>query len=259
MTLEPTLLGFAGIVFAAYAVQTVTGFGSMLLCVTFGAHLMAIPELVTLAVPVSLLQTGYIVVRHRDGIRWGLLLKRVLPLMGVGLAAGFFAVRHLGLDEQGAGARWLKIAFGVMVLVLAARELWLMFRARGDDAASLARPIPPAASVGAMLGAGVIHGIYATGGPLLVYAIGREGLPKRAFRSTLSAVWLVLNAVLAGGFLVEGRYDADTGLDLLVLLPAVPLGIVLGELLHHRVEERRFKIAVFVLLVAAAVSLLLRA
>jgi hypothetical protein len=251
VTVEPALLGFAAIVFAAYAVQTVTGFGSMLLCVTFGAHLLPIRELVTLAVPVSLLQTGYIVVRHRDGVRWKLLLGRVLPLMGLGLGAGFFAVPYLGGD-------WLKTAFGVMVLVLAARELSLLFRARRGEASDLARPIPPAASVAAMLGAGVIHGIYATGGPLLVYAIGREGLPKHEFRSTLSSVWLVLNAVLAGGFLLEGRYSAETGLDLLILLPAVPLGIVLGEQLHHRVAERPFKIAVFVLLIAAAISLLIR-
>jgi uncharacterized membrane protein YfcA len=248
---EPALLGFAAIVFAAYAVQTVTGFGSMLLCVTFGAHLLPIRDLVTLAVPISLLQTGYIVLRHRDGIRWKLLLGRVLPLMGLGLAVGFYAARDLG-------GSWLKIAFGVMVLLLASRELFLLWRARREEAASLARPIPPAASIAAMLGAGVIHGIYATGGPLLVYAIGREGLPKHEFRSTLSGVWLALNAVLAAGFLLEGRYSADTGVDLLVLLPAVPLGIVLGEVLHHRVAERPFKIAVFLLLIAAAISLLAR-
>ena len=78
--LEPTvLLLFGTIVFLAYAVQTVTGFGSMLLCVTFGAFLLPIRSLVTLAVPISILQTGYVSVRHRDGIRWPLLLQRVLP------------------------------------------------------------------------------------------------------------------------------------------------------------------------------------
>ena len=247
--IEPALLGFAAILFAAYAVQTVTGFGSMLLAVTFGAHLLPIRELVTLAVPVSLLQTGYIVVRHRDQVRWRLLGTRVLPLMGVGLAGGYL----VGRDMAGA---WLKMAFGAMVLALASRELWLLWRAR-EDAAATARPIPKAASVAAMLGAGMVHGIYATGGPLLVYAIGREGLPKHEFRSTLSAVWIVLNVVLVTSFAAEGRYAAADAVDLLVLVPAVPLGLVVGELLHHRVPERPFKIAVFTLLVAAALSLLI--
>jgi uncharacterized membrane protein YfcA len=169
-------------------------------------------------------------------------------ILGMGLA--FVAFR-------GVGGSWLRTAFGVMVLVLAARELWALYRAK-KDAKAVARPIPPLASIAAIFGAGIIHGIYATGGPLLVYAIGREGLDKHAFRSSLSMIWLVLNVFLFGSFVFEGRYDASVGMDLLVLLPTVPLGIVLGEWLHHRVEERKFKITVFSLLIAAAISLLLR-
>jgi uncharacterized membrane protein YfcA len=43
-----------------------------------------------------------------------------------------------------------------------------------------------------------------------------------------------------------------------MLAPAVPLGVVLGEWVHYRVDERSFKIAVLVLLIAAAMSLLVR-
>lgn len=247
MSLE-ILLALAVVVFLAYAVQTVTGFGSMLLCVTFGAHLLDIQTLVTLAVPISLIQTGYIALRHRRFIEWPLLLRRVLPLMGVGLAAGLVAQGALGGDPL------LRYAFGAMVFVLAARELWVLHGSTVTDRAKA----PPAASMAAMLGAGVIHGIYATGGPLLVYAVGREDLDKHRFRATLSMVWLVLGLALAAAFLGEGRYDLATGLDILVLLPAVPLGIVLGEWLHAKVEERRFKTTVFALLIAASVSLLLR-
>ena len=244
MSVDPALLGFAVVVFAGYAVQTVSGFGSMLVCVTFGAHLLDLRDLITLAVPVSLVQTLYIAVRHRDGIEWRLLRRRVLPLMTVGLAIGY------AVFAQVAGSG-LKTAFALMVLVLAARELWLLRAATGA-----ARKVPVAASVAAIFGAGVIHGVYATGGPLLVYALGREGLDKHRFRSTLTAVWVVLTVFLVVGFSWEGRYTSSTALDLLVLLPAVPLGILVGEWLHHRVEERPFKAIVFVLLIAAAVSLL---
>ena len=250
MSVEPALLGFAAVIFLSYAVQTVTGFGSMLLAVTFGAHLLGIREIVTLAVPISMVQTGYIVWRHRDGIAWRLLLRRILPLMGLGMALGFSAF-------AGTESVWLRYGFAVMVLVLAARELWLRVRASADPK-RVARPMPAAASVAAMFGAGIIHGIYATGGPMLVYALGRESLSKHAFRSTLSAVWLVLNAGLLIGFSIEGRYAPAVGLDLLVLLPAVPLGVALGEWVHHRVDQRRFELAIFSLLIAAAISLLIR-
>lgn len=243
MNVEHALLGFAVVVFAGYTVQTVVGFGSALVCLTFGAHLLDIREVVMLTVPISILQNAYIAVRHRDGIAWKLLLRRILPLMGAGLLVGFLAFR----DVQ---SIWLRFAFGAMVLVLALRELWMLHHVDVE-----VRQNPPAASILAMFFAGVIHGVYATGGPLLVYAVGREGLDKGRFRSTLSAVWLVLSVALVAGFLFDGRYTASTGRDMLVLLPAVPLGIVLGEWLHRRVDERRFTIAVYVLLVAAAISL----
>ena len=247
MTIELAFLLFAVVVVAAYLVQTATGFGAMLVCVTFGAQLIGLEEVIRLMVPLSFFQTGYIVIRHRDGIDWDLLLKRVLPLMAVGMAMAFVLLTRIG-------GPWLGLAFGVMVLALSARDLRQL--RLGD--ASVDKPISKPASVAALLGAGVIHGIYAAGGPMLVYAIGREGLSKKAFRSTLSMVWIVLNLVLITRFVLAGDYDREVALDVLLLVPTVPLGILLGEWVHHKVDERSFKMAVLVLLVAAAISLIVR-
>ena len=235
------------VVAAAYAVQTATGFGAMLVCVTFGAQLIGLEEVIRLMVPLSFFQTGYIVIRHRDGIDWSLLLRRVLPLMAVGMGLAFLLLTKVG-------GPWLGLAFGLMVLALSARDLHHLRRA----SASVDKPISRPASVAALLGAGVIHGIYAAGGPMLVYAIGREGLTKKAFRSTLSMVWIVLNVVLVARFLLAGDYDREVALDILLLIPTVPLGILVGEWVHHKVDERSFKMAVLVLLIAAAISLIVR-
>lgn len=248
MNIELPLVLFAVVIFASYAVQTVVGFGSMLICVTLGAQLLDIREVVTLAVPISIFQTGYIVARHHRGIDRGLLFKRILPLMSVGTLIGFLVFAD-------AAGGWLRIAFGSMILVLAAREIWMM---RDAEAAASRPPPHRAVSIAAIFGAGLIHGVFATGGPLLVYAIGREGLDKHAFRSTLSAVWLALSLVLIASFAVDQRYDAETGMKLLVLAPAIPLGIGVGEWLHHRVDERRFKAVLWALLVAAAISLIVK-
>ena len=247
MTIELAFLAFALVVVAAYTVQTATGFGAMLVCVTLGAQLIGLEEVIRLMVPLSFIQTGYIVIRHRDGIDWGLLLRRVLPLMTLGMAFAFLLLTQVG-------GPWLGLAFGVMVLALSARDLHHL---RSTNAAP-EKPISRPASVTALLGAGVIHGIYASGGPMLVYAIGREGLTKKVFRSTLSMVWIVLNVILVARFLLAGEYDREAGLDILLLVPTVPLGILLGEWVHHRIDERRFRMAVLALLVAAAISLIVR-
>ena len=247
MTIELVFVLFALIVVAAYAVQTAIGFGSTLICVTFGAQLMGLQEVIHLVVPISFLQTGYIVIRHRDGIHWPLLLRRVLPLMGVGMALAFFLVTRVG-------GPWLGLAFGLMVLALSARDLHRLHTGSGV----VDKPIPRPASVASLFGAGVVHGIYASGGPLLVYAIGREGLGKRVFRSTLSMVWIVLNLILVTRFVLAGQYDRSVIIELMLLAPAVPIGVLAGEWVHHKVEERTFKMTVLVLLVAAAISLIVR-
>ncbi|MBW1831861.1 MAG: TSUP family transporter, partial [Deltaproteobacteria bacterium] len=142
------------------------------------------------------------------------------------------------------GGPWLGLAFGIMVLLLSARDLHqLRFATAGLD-----KPISRPASAAAMFGAGIIHGIYASGGPMLVYAIGREGLAKKVFRSTLSMVWILLNVILVTRFMLAGDYDQEVALDVLLLVPAV----------HHKVDERTFKLAVLALLMAAAISLIVR-
>ena len=68
MTIELVFLLFALVVVAAYTVQTATGFGAMVVCLTFGAQLIGLEQVIRLMVPLLFLQTGYIVIRHRDGI-----------------------------------------------------------------------------------------------------------------------------------------------------------------------------------------------
>jgi len=247
--MDATLLAFCAVVAAAYAIQTVAGFGSMLFCVTVGAQLLSVQEVLTLAVPVSVLQSVYILVRDHRHVRWRLLLTRVLPLLAVGMALPltFF---------NGTEADALRPVFGVMVLGLASRELWLARRpAASRPAREPLGPIPFAASTA---GAGVVHGIFATGGPLLVYALGRLEMGKTAFRATLAVVWMLLNLVLVAKFVYADQYGARQLAALPWVLIGLPVGIVVGEVIHHRVDELRFRTLAWALLALAAVPLIFK-
>ena len=240
--LSPALAYLAVVVVLAVAIQTAIGFGSMLVCVTLGASVWSVPELIPVLIPLSVVQTSYIVARHHRRIAWGLLLRRVLPLMGLGLVVGGALV--------GASDRpWLRPALGVLVLSLAIRELL-------RSSAEVVTP-PRWASVGALVAAGVVHGIYATGGPLLVWALGRQPLDRGTFRTTLTTVWLILNLVLIGFFVARGQLTEESLLRTTLLLIPMSLGIGLGELLHARVDEDRFRLGVWLVLAVAAVPLVL--
>ncbi len=242
--MEPAFALLIAIVFAAQAVSAISGFGATVIVLTLGAHLYDIPSLLVMVLPLSLLQSVWIVARHPRAVRWRLLAVEVLPLMAIGLAAGFLLGGWLRGDL-------LRTLFAALVLALSLRELWVAWRERGPRA-----PLPAPVSAGFLTAAGVIHGIWATGGPPLVYALGRRGLDKAAFRATLCAVWIALDGAYNLRLAAAGSFDAASLRATALLLPAALIGLLAGDRLHARVDERRFRLLSFALLAVAAASLL---
>ena len=158
----------------------------------------------------------------------------ILPLMVIGTLAGYGLRPWLG-DQV------LKHAFGVLVLWFSGRELWRMWRG------AMATVHGGLWARGWMFMAGITHGLFASGGPLLVYALSGLSLDKQRFRATLILVWLVLNSLLTLVFLLDGSL-LPAAPRIAMLVPVVVVAMVLGEVLHHRVNEQRFRQAVFVVL-----------
>ena len=245
MLSDPRTWLFVLIVFAAFAVEAAAGFGSTVVAVTLGAFLFPLPVVLATFLPTSLLLSTYLALRYRRFIDRAVLFRRILPLMGLGLAGGLALARF-----ESAGV--LKLVFAAFVVVLAARELV----PRKEPST------PPSPTSGrkrtalTLITAGVVHGIFACGGPLVVYYAGRTLRDKASFRATLSALWLVLNVVVIASLVQRGAVHADgLALSALLVVPLV-LGIVVGEQLHARVSEARFRRGVFVLLLIAGVVLL---
>lgn len=238
MTTDVFLL--AALVTCGVTVQTTAGFGALLTCVTIGALRWPIAELVPVLIPAMIVQAAWIVVRHHDHVRWQFLAKRVLPVMMLGMVA---AMVLAGRDVSA-----FRPLLGVVILILGARELLRR---------TTPPPPPPWQSTGGILGAGFLHGLFATGGPLLVWSIGRQGLTKTELRTTLNAVWMVLNTVMVAMFVAREQVTASTLGRTAWVLPAVGLGLLVGERLHHQVNEARFRLLVWALLCVAALPLLI--
>jgi uncharacterized membrane protein YfcA len=247
---ETRFLVLAAIVMLAFATEAATGFGATVITLALAVSLIPIDAVLPVIVPLNLAMSVWIVTRERAHLDRALLWRRILPLMGAGLVVG------LALFE-GASVASLQRAFGAFVVVVAAEGLWrLRGGANGEDTGTSATPLSPPVRGAAILGAGVIHGLFASGGPLLVWALGRSSLAKRGFRATLQGVWLVLGAGLVAAYAVRGRLDAASLTASAALLPVVALAVALGDFAHHRLDELRFRRVVFaLLLVAGATSL----
>ncbi|HEY0881112.1 MAG TPA: sulfite exporter TauE/SafE family protein [Archangium sp.] len=230
----------AGIVFLSFLVEAATGFGSMVVALTLGALWFTVPELLGWLIPVNMVLSAYLVTRGRRDVQWRFLGTRMIPLMAVGLGVGTLVAAKAN------EASWLKAVFGVFVIGVAAWQLKTALRPSGD-----ARPLPGPARVAALFGAGVIHGIFATGGPLAVFVSARELPEKAAFRATLSTLWLALNTLVLPRLVLEGQVTVTTLQTSALMLLSLGAGIAAGEWIHHRIAEGGFRIAVAGLLLAA--------
>lgn len=242
--MNPEFIWLACFVLISYTTLAISGFGSIIIAITLGVHLYPIKVLLPILVPLTLLVNSYITIKYRQNIDTVVLFRRIIPFMGVGLLLGIFVFQFIeGL--------LLKKIFGCLVVLLSLRQIFRL------SAQNVNPPFTPnRASSLYILAAGIIHGIYASGGPLLVYAINRLGLNKTAFRSTLSSLWLILNIVLTSSYVITGKVNGTTLKSTAWLMPVVLVGLVLGEILHQHINEHTFKVFVFLILLLSGLSIL---
>lgn len=239
------MLWLAAIVLLAFFLQALTGFGSVVIALTLGALLFPIPELLPVLVALNLPLCAYLSWRHRQKIDLRLLFGEILPWMGPMVAVGLLLAGYL----QGEPLRKI---FGGIVVFFAAREIWLLRRTAAPA------PAGPFAFRAWLLTAGLVHGVYASGGPPLVQALAGRRLDRSVFRATLMLLWLLFNAALLGWYCFQGRIDLQVSQRILWLLPTLPAGILLGEWLHLRISENLFRLSVQLLLVFSGLALLFR-
>lgn len=241
MTATTLILGL--IVLLGFSVEAALGFGATIVAVSAAAFLVPINEFLPSFLPLNLGLSAYLVARGAGLVDRRLLFGRVIPLMALGLPLGLLLSPRL--DPV-----WVRRGFGVFVSALAVVEL-----RRRDEAERGPTPVIDAAFL--VLG-GIVHGFFATGGPMAVYVMGRRLPDKGAFRATLSALWLVLNAVIVAAWVWDGSIGRTSLERSALWAPGMLLGIVAGEWAHARVPTALFRRALFVALALVGVVLVAR-
>lgn len=238
-----SVYAFAAIVFVAFVVESAAGFGATVVTVTLAAQLMAVDDVLARFLPLNVALSLYLVTRHRKAVDVKLLFRGIVPAMALGMIGGTVIAR---VAQPG----WIKVAFAIFVIALSIFEL--------VPRAAPSRPLPTVVRWGALGVAGIIHGLFACGGPLVVWVLGREMKDKAVFRSTLSALWLLLNTVLLITFVATRKMTPATLADSAWLVLPLGFGIAVGEAVHRRLSEAIFRKAIFALLLVAATILLVR-
>ena len=238
MTIEQFI--FVGLVFfAAHMLSTITGFGAGVLGVPLLALVFGLEPGKQALVLLGMMLYTYVMVRHRAKVNWSALGVIVL-ICGAGLIVGLVVIKLL--PPKGSNA-----LLACFVVIVGTRGLL-----------NIAPKLRPPMWLGRILlfAGGIVHGAFTTGGPLIVIYT-RQALPhKSVFRATLAVVWFILGVGLIIGWTISHSWVPQTPKVTLVGLPFLALGTAVGEVLHHRVDERHFRTLVNVTLIATGGVLL---
>lgn len=228
---------FILLVFFANIIQTVSGFAGAMITVPAGMHLVGLDQTRAVSNIVGLMPSVVILAKDRKAVRWREALKIIL-LMLVGMIAGWQLTRAVASE-------YLVAVYAVLIIVVALRNLLSRKAVR----------LAPFAEICLLLAAGVIHGMFTSGGSLLVIYCLNKFKDKTEFRATLAAAWIVLGSVLFFIHLGSGLVDSQTLWLSLVCLPALVLAIWLGNRIYHKINEKTFYRFVNILLLACGVLL----
>lgn len=228
----------ASVLFLAYLVRGIAGFGSGLIAIPLLALDQPLALVVPLVVLLDWLGSAAQGVGNREAIAWAELLP-LLPftLCGVALALyAFRVVEPVGLNQ----------AFGAFVLVFAVYQILPLPPLSGSRTWSI-----PAGFLGGLVGT-----LFGTGGPFYMIYLSVRGLEKRSLRASFAAFFLVDGSIRIGGFLLVGMLDGDVFRTLLTWLPPAAFGLLVGGRVHLGIAPVVFKYFISLLLVFSGYRLL---
>jgi uncharacterized membrane protein YfcA len=167
---------------------------------------------------------------------------RLLAGAAVGLPIGLL-VYQLVDDEV------LRVLIGCSVLIA------VVVIALGLDL----RHVGPGLDAAGGLLAGALTMSSGVNGPPIVFVLQARHFDQRRFRATVTTVFVVLDIVGVLVFTATGDLDRDVLITVAATLPGLALGAAIGIAIRRRLDPRRFRALVLVLLAVAGVSTLVSA
>lgn len=243
MTLEPTLIIFYGM---AALVALLTGFAKGGLGGTLGAlatPLMALvmppDEVIGLVLPMLMIADVFAVYTYWKQWDWKIFLL-LIPGAVAGVTIAMFFITN-------APTQALRTAMGVIVLLFALYKIFEKKIFRSHHAVANDWYGVAAGTI-----AGFSSALAHTGGPPISIYLLQRRIPIRTFNATTALFFTVLNWIKLPYYYYSGLFDLQQMIDILWVLPLLPIGVWGGKYLAERISHGAFeRIIVFFLVVTA--------
>lgn len=256
--MSPWVFILVGItVLITHALEAITGFGCTVLALPFVTALVGVKTGVPILATLAWILALYIVITKWKFINFkefGI----ILLFVGLGLPFGMIAFKSL--DSQ-----LLKKILAVFIVLTAGWQVYHRFAKPNRE--NLNSPTAPEAALSRslwgripyyllLLLGGMVHGAFASGGPLVVLYASKTLTDKGNFRATLCLLWATLNTILIVNYLRSGVFTTPIIQGTAGMLPFLVAGIIIGEKIHHRLDAKLFGKLIFLVLLATGLFML---
>lgn len=225
----------------ANTIQAITGFAGGPIAIPPSMALVGVENAKASITFILLIVTAIVTIQNIKYVNWKK-LGIMLLFMFAGMMPGIWLFSILPTKS-------LMILYGTIVVLIGVEKL---VRKNTKDLKSPWNYV-------ALLFAGIMQGMFTSGGPFIaLYATGAIK-DKKEFRATVSPVWTVLNIYLCYNMFTQGFY---TGYVMkLTALSIIPVfgAIFLGNKIANKIEQKTFLKLVYVLLIVSGGILLFTA
>lgn len=255
-------------------IQGITGFAGTILAMPPSLMLVGYNTAKPVLNVLGLLSGIYVFAGHRRKVCWRE-FKKISAVMAAGIVGGIFLKGFFVGKEP-----LLYQLLGAFVIFLSVQGVWKL-RAEGraavENAAGRKAEEENAAGENAAVGkeaehgkknvpasylllglAGIVHGIFVSGGPLLIGYLTGQIKDKVSFRATISTVWVVLNTIIMLDDIRTGLWNMELVKIQILSVPFLLAGMSVGSRLYARMSQRLFMLITYILLFISGISLLVK-
>ncbi|MFI3207972.1 MAG: sulfite exporter TauE/SafE family protein [Eubacteriales bacterium] len=237
------------VILLANIVQGITGFAGTILAMPFALMLVGYGVCKPILNVLGLLSGIYVFYGNYKSVNWKE-LKKIVIVMLIGIIAGI-CVKDLFMDKE----EVLYIALGLFIIYLAIKGLFFSEKETLEDVEGVVEV--KKASNFLLILSGFVHGIFVSGGPLLIGYLSKIIKEKIEFRATISTVWIFLNTIILFDDMRTGLWNLELGKWLLVSIPFLFAGMKIGTILYYKMSQELFMKITYILLFISGVSLCL--
>lgn len=228
------------ILFVAYIVRGIAGFGSGLIAVPLLALFFPLQMVVPIVVLLDYIGSVGQGFRNRKLIAWRDQLP-LIPFTLIGVAVGLSLLQSLS-------SAVLAQALGIFIMLYAIYQLLPLPVLRGSRLFAV-----PAGALG-----GVVGTVFGTGGAFYIIYLGLRGLDKSALRATFAINFIIDGGIRLAGYATFGFFDKTALIFIGCALPITLVALFLGGRVHSNIAPRTFTRLISGLLLFSGMALLLK-